>query len=77
MGDLLTGMSERMIETFNFRVPDSWRKMASEIAQKERRELADVQRAIFERGIAAYKRDGLLFEPVSYEPQQEKKRRAS
>lgn len=34
------------------------------MAGQERRKMNEIARAILDRGLAAYKRDGLLFEPA-------------
>lgn len=46
-----------------FRVSDEVYDRLNEIAQDERRKQNEVARALLERGIAAYERDGQLFEP--------------
>lgn len=55
---------ERKVETLAFRVTARVYKAVKEIAEAERRRMSEVEIAIFERGLAAYQRDGLLFEPV-------------
>ena len=54
---------ERLSEMIAFRVYPSLYQVVTSLAQKERRKLSEVELAIFERGVAAYQRDGLLFEP--------------
>jgi hypothetical protein len=69
----LTGMSarnERLSETLAFRVPGRVYEVVKELAERERRKMSEVELAIFERGLAAYQRDGLLFEPTKTDPQE-------
>jgi hypothetical protein len=54
---------ERLVETIAFRVTRPVYAFIESVMSRERRELAEVGRALLDRGIAAYKRDGLLFEP--------------
>lgn len=64
MSALVKPMSkERLSETLAFRVTSGVYERTKDIAKKTRRELADVERALYERGLAAYERDGELFEP--------------
>jgi hypothetical protein len=56
---------ERLPETIAFRVSVDTYEQVAHIAEKERRDLSEVERAIFERGLAAYRRDRELFEPQS------------
>jgi hypothetical protein len=46
-----------------FKAEESHEKIVNEIAKRERRPVGAVARAIFERGLAAYARDGNIFEP--------------
>lgn len=50
-------------KTVAFRVPDDARKSIEAAMTRERRTESDVCRALLIRGIAAYMRDGRLFEP--------------
>jgi hypothetical protein len=64
MSVLIAVMSkERLSETLAFRVTARVYNRTDEIAKGTRREMADVERALYERGLAAYERDGQLFEP--------------
>ena len=54
---------ERLSEMIDFRVYPSLYEVVTSIAHKDRRKLSEVELALFERGVAAFKRDGLLFEP--------------
>jgi hypothetical protein len=54
---------ERLSEMIAFRVYPSLYEVVTSLANKERRKLSEVELALFERGVAAFKRDGLLFEP--------------
>lgn len=54
---------ERLSEMIAFRVYPSLYEVVTSIAHKDRRKLSEVELALFERGVAAFKRDGLLFEP--------------
>lgn len=54
---------ERLSEMIAFRVYPSLYQVVIALATKERRKLSEVELALFERGVAAYQRDGLLFEP--------------
>lgn len=54
---------ERLSEMIAFRVYPSLYQVVTGLAAKERRKLSEVELALFERGVAAFKRDGLLFEP--------------
>ncbi|HKS27104.1 MAG TPA: hypothetical protein VJS44_04765 [Pyrinomonadaceae bacterium] len=47
-----------------FRVSDEIYETINDIAIKERRKQNEAARALLERGVAAYNRDGLLFEPT-------------
>lgn len=58
---------ERLSEMIAFRVPARFYQMVKELAESERRKMSEVELAIFERGLAAYQRDGLLFEPTKPE----------
>lgn len=55
---------ERLSETIAFRVYPSLYQVVTELAAKERRKLSEVELALFERGVAAFQRDGQLFEPM-------------
>ena len=60
------GMSEdeRLIDTIPaFRVTAEVSKVVRGIVKDDRRTISDVARALLERGVAAYLRDGKLFEP--------------
>lgn len=54
---------ERLSEMIAFRVYPSIYQVVATLAAKERRKLSEVELALFERGVAAFQRDGLLFEP--------------
>jgi hypothetical protein len=55
---------ERLTDTIPaFRVKDEVSKVIRGIVKADRRNISDVTRALLERGVAAYKRDGKLFEP--------------
>jgi hypothetical protein len=54
---------ERLSEMIAFRVYPSLYQVVTGLASKERRKLSEVELALFERGVAAFQRDGLLFEP--------------
>jgi hypothetical protein len=54
---------ERLSEMIAFRVYPSLYQVVQTLADKERRKLSEVELALFERGVAAFQRDGLLFEP--------------
>lgn len=55
-------MEKKLRETISFRCEDEFLIIVNHIAQVERRTGGAVARAIFERGLAAYNRDGMLFE---------------
>jgi hypothetical protein len=55
---------EKRIETVAFRVTNSLYSSLQELTAKERRKLSEVALALLERGLAAYQRDGQLFEPA-------------
>jgi hypothetical protein len=55
---------ERLTDTIPaLRVGESVSRVIREIHKTDRRQIADVARALLERGVAAYLRDGQLFEP--------------
>jgi len=54
---------ERLSETLAFRVTPAVYQYLNDLAAKDRRKLSEVATALLERGIAAFKRDGRLFEP--------------
>lgn len=55
---------ERLIDTIPaFRVTEEVSRVVRDIVKTDRRTISDVARALLERGVAAYQRDGLLFEP--------------
>lgn len=54
---------ERLSEMIAFRVYPSLYQVVTALAAKERRKLSEVELALFERGVSAFQRDGLLFEP--------------
>lgn len=54
---------ERLSEMIAFRVYPSLYEVVTTLASRERRKLSEVELALFERGVAAFQRDGLLFEP--------------
>lgn len=58
---------ERLSEMIAFRVYPTLYRVVTELATKERRKLSEVELALFERGVAAFQRDGLLFEPEPVE----------
>ena len=53
---------EKLSEQLSFRVPPSLYRAVMEIADADRRKLSEVALALLERGVAAYQRDGSLFE---------------
>lgn len=55
--------TEKLKEMLSYRVSATVYKGVEAVSVKERRDLSDVSRALLERGLAAYKRDGQLFEP--------------
>lgn len=63
MFKVLSVKRERLSEMIAFRVYPSLYEVVTSLAHKERRKLSEVELALFERGVAAYQRDGLLFEP--------------
>jgi hypothetical protein len=63
---------ERLIDTIPaFRVNEDVSKVVRGIVKKDRRSISDVARALLERGVAAYQRDGELFEPEGVSPSAE------
>lgn len=58
---------ERLSEMIAFRVYPSLYQVVTEVAAKDRRKLSEVELALFERGVAAFQRDGHLFEPETVE----------
>jgi hypothetical protein len=52
----------RRNETLSFRVTDKFYQRLWDIGKSERRILSEVSLALLERGLAAYERDGSLFE---------------
>lgn len=55
---------ERLTDTIPaFRVNDEVSKVVRGIVKADRRTISDVARALLERGVAAYLRDGKIFEP--------------
>lgn len=56
-------VKEPLPETLGFRVTEDDYEAIAQAMAKERRTESEVSRAFIGRGIAAYKRDGLLFEP--------------
>ena len=50
-------------KTLAFRVADADYKTIEQAMERERRTESDICRALLLRGIAAYKRDGRIFEP--------------
>ena len=55
---------ERLTDTIPaFRVNDEVSRVVRGVVKADRRTISDVARALLERGVAAYQRDGLLFEP--------------
>lgn len=54
---------EPLPKTLGFRVSEDAYRAIETAMREERRIESDVCRAFIERGIAAYKRDGKLFEP--------------
>ena len=55
--------AEKLSESIAFRVTRSFSDSLAEITGRERRRLSEVVLALLERGYAAYRRDGSLFEP--------------
>jgi hypothetical protein len=58
---------QRLSEMIAFRVYPSLYEVVTKLAAKERRKLSEVELALFERGVAAFQRDGKLFEPEQVE----------
>jgi hypothetical protein len=59
---------ERLTDTIPaFRVNDEVSKVVRGIVKTDRRTISDVARALLERGVAAFLRDGKLFEPENGE----------
>jgi hypothetical protein len=56
-------IAEGLNKTVAFRVPGDAYEVIAAVMLRERRSESDVCRQLLARGIAAYKRDGLLFEP--------------
>lgn len=56
-------MKKPMREQITVRVPDELHRKIEEIAERERRKPTEIIRALLERGVLAYDRDGHLFEP--------------
>lgn len=79
-GASLTVMSnekERFPETLPaFRVTREVYEVVTGVANNDRRKISDVARALLERGVAAFNRDNLLFEPEpkAEEPEEEPKK---
>jgi hypothetical protein len=63
MRKLLNIMANKS-ETLSFRVPDSVYDEVYQVAKLDRRKLSEVALGLLERGLAAYKRDGQIFEVV-------------
>jgi hypothetical protein len=57
---------QRLSEMIAFRVYPALYEVVTKLATRERRKLSEVELALFERGVAAFQRDGLLFEPQEY-----------
>lgn len=60
----MRGMAE-LNSQVTFRLNDKLYRRIQLIAKEERRKANEVSRALLERGIAAYEKDGELFEPES------------
>ena len=60
---MLQIMAQKLTAQITFRSTDELYNLLEKIAVKERRRSNEVARALLERGIAAYERDGELFEP--------------
>ena len=56
-------MVNKLGGTYTLRVPLELENELEVIATSERRKRSDIARFLLERGLAAYHRDGLLFEP--------------
>ena len=63
MGTVAYMERARLSEMVAFRVYSSLYQVVTDLAKRERRKLSEIELALFERGVAAFKRDGLLFEP--------------
>lgn len=60
----LMSSNERLTDTIPaIRVSALIGDLIRDLSKRDRRELVDVARALLERGAAAYRKDGLLFEP--------------
>ena len=57
----------KLTAQLTFRVSDADYDRLQEIAVGERRKMNEVARALLERGLLAYERDGALFEPLQSE----------
>lgn len=57
---------DRLVDTIPaFRVGQAVSDVIRKVVKEDRRTISDVARALLERGVAAYLRDGKLFEPPS------------
>jgi hypothetical protein len=54
---------EKLSEQLSFRITRSFYEEIDHIARTDRRKLSEVAVALLERGVAAFRRDGELFEP--------------
>ena len=66
---------ERKPETIAFRVTDDVYRMLNRLADQERRKVSEIVTALLARGVAAYNRDGRLFEPEAVPAQKPDKRK--
>lgn len=57
-------MDKKLSGQYTFRVPIELEAELERISTSERRKRADIARFLIERGLAAYERDGELFEPA-------------
>jgi hypothetical protein len=59
---------EKLSEQLSFRITRSFYEEIDHIARTDRRKLSEVAVALLERGVAAFRRDGELFEPSLEHP---------
>lgn len=56
-------MEKKLKAAIQFKCEESFESIVADLAKRERRPPSQVARAIFERGLASFSRDGLIFEP--------------
>jgi hypothetical protein len=68
----MTSENDRLVDTIPaFRIDEHTSQVVRKIVKDDRRSISDVARALLERGVAAYDRDGKLFEPISRDDKEE------